>query len=328
MKNLLKLFFLTIIFISLVLISTPILAAPLSPVGSTRIDVSDLTLPQPEEIIVANMQPPPTPPPPVNSQPQEESLFGRLLQVAVTKPPQPSPLPAPTSSPAPTPPPRQTQKDFITIALIGDSMVDTMGTWCPYLNNHLKKTYPQTHFELLNYGVGSTNILSALDRLTQPLSYQDRNYPSPLAANPDVVIIESFAYNPLPLSEDNLQQHQQILSQLANLVRNETSAQLFFLTTIAPHHQKFGTGPNGVNWDSRSIVPHTEAIHAYLENTINTARNLGIPVIDAFHSSQDSNGNGREALINPGDHIHPSVAGHQFLAQTIAHTLISSRVLE
>ncbi|MBI2009571.1 MAG: SGNH/GDSL hydrolase family protein [Candidatus Chisholmbacteria bacterium] len=207
-------------------------------------------------------------------------------------------------------------------------MVDTMGTGLPYLEKALKNNYPATNFFLLNFGVGSTNIDDGLARLSQPFNYQNRSYPPLLQAEVDAVIIESFAYNPLPLSEANLAHHRFQLEKMVRQVQSQTSAPVLLMATIAPHHELFGTGPGGVNWEGGAVAEHTQAIHAYLENTINTGNALGIPVIDVFHPSQDSEGNGQLRLISPHDHIHPSAAGQNFIAQTIAQTLVSLKLLE
>lgn len=277
-----------------------------------------LKLPQPPEVIIRNMEskaavvrPPTT---------QSPSLFGRLLAqtqniLGVTNPSEPPEI-------------RHTQDPSITIAIVGDSMVDTMGTGLPYLAKALRSVYPDTRLELLNYGVGSTNINAGLERLTTPLNYQDRSYPSVIDASPDLVIIESFAYNPIPLSDSSLEHHRSQLANMATTLNVHGLSRIMLLSTIAPHHTKFGTGPQGVDWEPVAVTKHTEAIHAYLENTINTGKSLSLPIIDAFHLSQDGHGNGREELINPGDFIHPSALGQQFIANTIVDSIISTRILE
>ncbi len=285
--------------------------------------LSDLKLPQPEAEVIANMQPPLTvtyePPPTIS----RTSIFGRILLKTSVSQPEVLGVKDEALKSVST-----TRRSQITIAVIGDSMVDTMGTYLPYLSSALKSIYPNTDFFLFNYGIGSTNINSGLERLTASLEYQDRSYPAPISLNPDLVIIESFAYNPLPLSESNLVNHTQGLTNMVNLLRSRGIANIMLLTTIAPDHQQFGAGPNGVNWSIEAITEHTRAIHAYLENTVNVANSLSVPLIDAFHPSQDGNGNGQSSLINQSDHIHPSVAGHQFIARHIADKIASTHILE
>ena len=54
----------------------------------------------------------------------------------------------------------------LTIALLGDSMIDTLGPDLPHLKKELAKRFQKTQFTLLNYGAGATNIESGLSRLT------------------------------------------------------------------------------------------------------------------------------------------------------------------
>lgn len=315
-----KLFGIIIFSIIIGFVPVPILAQT----GFDPSALSSLTLPQPESVIVANMiEPEPTPAP--ISFPSQDSIFGQLLELSPA-PPQVLGQTAPVA-PAPSQT-RTTRQNPVTIVIVGDSMVDTMGTGLPYLNQELIKIYPATQFNLFNYGIGSTNIDTGLARLASPLDYHERQSQSVIALNPDLVIIESFAYNPLPLSDANLNHHRDQLASMVNLLRSQTQAQVMLLATIAPHHTKFGTGVSGVNWSQDSIAEHTTAIHAYLENTVTAAQELNVPLIDAFHASQDGSGNGRDSLISPGDHIHPSVLGHQFLAQTITDKIIALNLLE
>ena len=72
----------------------------------------------------------------------------------------------PSPTPTPTPTPRPTRKKSFTIALLGDSMIDTLGPDVPALKSKLSSLYPGVAFQLLNYGVGATNIDYGLERLT------------------------------------------------------------------------------------------------------------------------------------------------------------------
>ena len=93
--------------------------------------------------------------------------------------------PKPTSSPSPAP---KLSKSTYTIALFGDSMIDTMGENLDYLDKALKAKYPQTNFQLYNYGIGSQNVEEGLARFENNFSYQSRNYPPIGQIKPDVII--------------------------------------------------------------------------------------------------------------------------------------------
>ncbi|NMC36519.1 SGNH/GDSL hydrolase family protein [Candidatus Beckwithbacteria bacterium] len=211
-----------------------------------------------------------------------------------------------------------------TIAVFGDSMTDTMGTNLPYLASALESYYPNMDFDLLNYGIGSQNVTQGLARVTQNYSYQDRNYPPITQANADLIIVESFAYNPLDASE--IGTYQQNLSSLLSQLKN-SNAKVVFLATIAPLKSKFGQGPGGVNWDQDTAWNHATKIQSFLEAGLATASNLGIPTLDLYHATLQDNGEGIASLVSTHDGIHPSVAGHTYIAQQLAAYILKNQLL-
>ncbi len=210
----------------------------------------------------------------------------------------------------------------MTIAVLGDSMVDTMGEHLPYLDRALKEYYPNYFFNLLNYGAGATNIEYGIYRLTNDHQYLDEPVPSLISTNPDIVIVESFAYNPWGGEKSDLDRHWLAMAKVVDILKAQTKAKILFLSTIAPNKANFGAGPAGVNWGKDQAWEHAEKISKYLENTLAFASSQNISVVDAYHPSIVG-GHGNLELINPGDHIHPSVAGCQFVADLIAKKLVS-----
>ncbi|NMB56720.1 SGNH/GDSL hydrolase family protein [Candidatus Beckwithbacteria bacterium] len=209
-----------------------------------------------------------------------------------------------------------------TIALIGDSMVDTMGTNLPYLKTSLKNYYPNYQFNLLNYGIGGETVDKGLARVNQNLNYKDRSYNAITASNANIIIIDSFAYNPM----DNLEDYKQNLQSLINQIRlNNTT--VFFLATIAPLKVDFGKGPLGINWDKDTAYTHATKIQTQMEAAIILAKANGLPVIDCYHQTLQSNGEGIKSYVNSSDGIHPSELGHNFIASQIAYTLALKKIL-
>jgi len=206
----------------------------------------------------------------------------------------------------------------VTIAIYGDSMVDTMGTNLPYFKKALAQYYPQTNFTLLNYGIGAQNIEQGLTRFSQPYNYKDRNYSAPINSEAEIIIIESFAYN--PMGEAGLDQQWLALSQMVDQAR-ANGAKVMLLATIAPTKSQFGQGPGGIDWPQDTAWQHAGLIGRYLENAINLGRSLNLPVIDAYHASLLANGEGNLNYISSHDHIHPSVSGHQFVANLVAQEI-------
>lgn len=263
----------------------------------------------------------------------ETSVSGQVTGAnSVTLPPtiiptnNPSPEPTqpaailPTSTPpSPAPTTIKLGKNSYSIAIIGDSMVDTMGERLEYLEHALKKKYPQTNFTLYNFGTGSQNISDGLARLHSRLDNQDRHFSSLDEIKPDALIVGSFAYN--PLSPHDPGRYRSTLSQFVNEAKT-ISGRVYILAEIAPLKVGFGKGPGGINWDDDTSYQQATKIIEQLENAIGVSQSLNVPMIDAFTPSQvaaDKSGNPK--FVNANDGIHPSVAGHEFMADLITNTI-------
>lgn len=244
--------------------------------------------------------------PKISNKPQK--TFGEIIKASKDAQNEES-LPSQEASP-----PKDETSSFSgskTILAFGDSMIQTMGEGLPYLKESLSQKYPQAQFNLINLGIGSTNILQGLDRVNEISQH-----------NPDIVILGSYAYNPLTYP-DRLNDHWLTLGEMVKRIKSFSSAKIIILAEVAPSISNFGDGPNGVNWPEQMSQNHAQAIKAYLQNTTQFAQGENLPLANVFHQTLQSNGEGMEKYINPGDHIHASVAGHQLTAQTIANTIFN-----
>lgn len=201
------------------------------------------------------------------------------------------------------------KKSFYTIAIFGDSMVQTMGESLPYLQKELTKKYPQIKFQLYNFGVGSENIGQGLDRF--PKTFQ--------SLRPDILIIGSFAYNPYyPYDREKYVYN---LTQLLTKAK-EITPNTYLFVEIAPLKRGFGQGNQGVNWPADLAYEHATQIIAHLAGAKEIAGVLQIPVIDVFSKTWiNKELEGNKKYVNTSDGIHPSVAGHQLTAETIVSSL-------
>jgi len=221
---------------------------------------------------------------------------------------------------SPTPTVYKLKKDSYTIAIIGDSMVDTMGERLEYLEHSLVKKYPKTSFTLYNYGKGMETVEDGLKRLYKLFSYQDRHYSPLTETKPDIIIIGSFAYNPFfPYDRDR---HWLTLTALVQEIQ-KINSQVYMLAEIAPLRRDFGKGPNGVNWDEDTAYTHSGRIIEQLENAVGLARTLNVHLINVYQESLESEKKaGKKEYVNPSDGIHPSVKGHEFTADIISKTIL------
>lgn len=234
----------------------------------------------------------------------------------------------PPTTITPTPiitPPSQTKiaspvnlkKDMYTIAIIGDSMVDTMGDDLEYLKKELQSKYPGVAFVMYNYGKGSENVVEAINRFGDRYSYKSRTYPPLSDSNADILIVGSYAYNPL------FREGQNHWLSLADLIQRskQITPKVYVLAEIAPLQIGFGEGEGGVNWPLEISIPHVEKIVSGLNNAIGLAETLEVGLIDVYSKSRGADGYGLSTYVSSHDGIHPSIEGHELTAQIIANTL-------
>ena len=226
-----------------------------------------------------------------------------------------TPTPAPSSSASPA---SKLSKSTYTIAVYGDSLVDTMGERLEYLEKSLRAKYPGTDFKLYNYGIGGENVTKGLERFASAFSYQTRNYPPITQINADVIILGSFSYNPFP--NHDAQKHYSLLNNLIFRAK-ATGAQVYLLAEIAPLENNFGDGPHGINWPPD--LANLQAVHIVeqIQNVLSLATSTNTPIINAYRESLMGSKFGNPTYINSDDGIHPSVQGHVLTANLIARNL-------
>lgn len=217
----------------------------------------------------------------------------------------------------------------ITIAIIGDSMTDVMETNLPFLKEELRIYFPLASFYLYNYGIGAENIEKGKERISKPYDYKERHYPSLIALNPNIVVIDPFNYNPFGKNtEDELYQHWANLAQIVDLIKNNSRAKILILATIAPNKEKFGQGPKGINWSANDAWNQAVKINQYLNNTIKFAKTSNLPLIDVYHQSLTNTGEGNPEYINPDNYIHQNAFGNQLIAKNIAQAIYSLNIFQ
>lgn len=226
---------------------------------------------------------------------------------------------------------RQARKKDFTITLLGDSMIDTLGPDGGGLAGYLTATYPSVSFTVINHGVGAENIDSGLKRLTNSYTYLGSGRNSVISEKPDIIVLESFGYNPYPLPDigDALTKHWLKMAEMTAIINSELSdTKIIIAATIAPNWNTFGDGAPFISFSPEDKRSKTEEIKKYIENAIGFAKSEGYPLADAFHPSLGPDGNGILTYINAGDHIHYSEEGRALFAKTVAQTISANRLLE
>lgn len=224
---------------------------------------------------------------------------------------------------------RVTKKTHMTIAFLGDSMVDTLGQDLGEVRDGLTRMYPTTTFTLLNYGVGGENIVSGLARVLKGYSYLGKTHPSLISQLPDLIVVESFGYNPFPFEAGALEHHWLSLAYIVDAIKaNLPGTKIVIAATIAPNSRTFGDGAAGLAFSATEKLQRTQTIKSYLDNATKFAKSQQLPLADAYHPSLDDLGDGRELYVNPGDQIHYSDTGRQFFSKVVVDTITNNKLLE
>lgn len=209
-----------------------------------------------------------------------------------------------------------------SIAIIGDSMVETMGEGLEYLDKVLKEKYPAVKFKLYNYGISSQNVDEGLARFSLPFRQSNRDYSSLTHLSPDILIVGSFAYNPpFPYDSDKYKESlRKLLQEAIN-----TQAQVYLFVEIAPVEKDFGKGPGGPNWPEELASAQSAQIVTNLQNAIEFSKEMPrVRLIDAYTLTAVVGKFGDGKYTDPHDNIHPSKSGQEFIAELIASKIFSS----
>lgn len=218
-------------------------------------------------------------------------------------------------------------KDSYTIVLVGDSMTDYLGS-ADDLKENLKTYYPNKQINIKNFSVGSTNILTLLERLQNLTNYNGRISQPILNTDFDLILIESFGHNPLSEYSQNegFKKHNEVLDQARLMIKQrQPQAQVILMATIAPHLDRYAEGVANLTTEVREEWAKERA--SYIKNHIEYAKKHKLPLINIYEKSLDHDGGGNIDYINTGDFIHPSPTGIKFISYEIAEFIFKNRIL-
>ena len=220
----------------------------------------------------------------------------------------------------------QNQRPDYLIVLLGDSMTQALGN-SDELREYMAQYYPGRTFDFLNYGFGSTNILSVEKRLTE-WTFYGRDFQPIMDIDFDLILIESFGHNPLsdyPLEEGLSKQNEALDKIIEIITSKQTREKIIFVATISPNSKTYAY--RQVDMDGETRKKWTTERVAYIKNHIKYAAEHNIPVINIFKESLDSTGDGNEEYISETDYIHPSPKGIRFISKQISDFIFENRLL-
>ncbi len=217
-------------------------------------------------------------------------------------------------------------QDF-TLVLVGDSMIEALGN-SDEIRDNFAKYYPQKSLEVLNYGFGSTNILSLQKRLKEKTFY-GREFRAITEIDFDLILIESFGHNPLsdfPLDEGLKKQTEALLEAVQIIKNKNPQGKIVFLATIAPSRKNYARGQRELSDKERKQWANERI--AYIKNHIKFAKDHNIPVINIFEKSIKEDGDLNLDYVRKEDYIHPSPKGVIFISGEIVDFIYQNKILE
>lgn len=202
------------------------------------------------------------------------------------------------------------------VAVLGDSMVDTAGKDFFGLEKWLNDYYTQADIKIFNYGAGATDLENGLFRLTNDYQYLGKTVPALLKVEPDIVIVESMAYNHWTDAKEDLDKQWLTMGKIVDMIKKDSQAEVVFLTTIAPNTKVYAKNIDGLNLTDEDRLNRVKTVRMYITNMINFSNSQEVPLINIYQATLGADGEGELKYIAE-DGLHPSGEGHKLTAEMI-----------
>jgi hypothetical protein len=214
----------------------------------------------------------------------------------------------------------------VKIACLGDSMTAFWGQEMIELRHALTARFPGQPFELMNYGVSGTRAEYGIYRLTHdfPGPFGDPAQKCLSAVSPDIVIVESFAYNHRLDGIEWVDNYKKVLHELITTIRNTMPAKIMFLVTIPPDVDHFlDHVPTYKDVDVNLRRQWGLGSEMYLQAAVDFAKSENLPLINIFELVKERVAGGTPIrwYIDQNDHIHPSRFTYELTAEQIAKAI-------
>lgn len=229
--------------------------------------------------------------------------------------------------------PKIEQKKVYKIAMVGDSMTAALGPHGGGLSEYMNLLYRKNNSDpqsiIIDNYAKSSNIQAIDSQLSQKMTISEYTYGPLLSGNYDLILIESYAYNPLSqygVDEGIKQQNLALNKLMTTLITTLPDASIVFVATIAPNIENYAkvTQPNN---SSVERGKQAEERVAYLKNHIAYAKSHNIPLINIYEKSLSEKGDGNMKYINGTDDIHPSFAGVDFIGHEIGNYIHENQII-
>lgn len=218
------------------------------------------------------------------------------------------------------------------IALLGDSMTEKWGPDCPQLVAELSRLFIRTTFEVENHGLVGTRAGHGLWRVSHDYKDGSGAYRSCLSfGNPDIVIVESFAYTNSSDDAEGLTEYRDVLRRLMEEVERTTAAKILFAVVPGPDRDRYlENSPNYFHTSKITRQRLADRVKLYLEEALSIAQDEGWAVADAYSDVQKrvAAGDNIRRFINQSDTIHPSVYAYETIARVVVRAIDDARMIK
>lgn len=227
--------------------------------------------------------------------------------------------------------PKIEKKREYQIFMVGDSMTHALGPHGGTFNEYMNELYKKEGHGILvdNYAVGSTNLLSLKDRMKTKTTYWNDTFEPLLSRKFDIILIESFGYNPLsqfPRAEGLKKQTEELDTTMQTLMSTHPNAAIIFVATIAPSKKTYAKSVQ-TNLTASDRLLQVDERTAFILNHIKYAKDHNIPLVNIYEKSIKPDGDGNTDYINPDDDIHPSAVGVNFIGRELTNLIYDSNIL-
>lgn len=217
------------------------------------------------------------------------------------------------------------------VALLGDGMMASWGAECIELHRELTRLYAYTKFGIENHGLLGTRAGYGLWRIGHDYLQDGQLRQSLSYSNPDIVVIESFAYADCADGPEGLTEYRDILRRIWDEVRETTRAKTLFCITLPPHRNHFLEDVPNYRNTSRALRQRmADDVKLYLNEARSIAQDEGWPIADVCEEVEKkvSEKEPMRRFINQSDNLHPSRYGLETMARVIVRAIDEQGMVE
>lgn len=218
------------------------------------------------------------------------------------------------------------------LACLGDSMTQLWGPDMPELKDALSAEYHDLEFQLHNYGVSGTRAEYGKYRITHefPNPFGEGNKRCLSAVSPDLVIVESFAYNHRLDGRHHIPYYQDVLGQIIETIRETTPAEILFLVTIPPDKENFLDNVPTLKDVSAELRREWAGYSdEFLQAALEFAEKTQLPLANVYQRVLDEVDHGASIrwFVDQNDNIHPSRHAYAATAEEIVRAIKENQLL-